>query len=99
MSKIEVNSEGRFIVIGNLNFQTVPELNSRGKQLIAASPKPIFELNNVTSNDNSSVALLVSWTRFAKSLRKSILFLDPPEQLQDIIEASGLKGILPFKNS
>lgn len=99
MSKIEVNSQGHFVVIGELSFQTVPQINVRGKQLIAASPLPVFELQNITSSDNSSVALLTSWVRYAKNLHKRILFVDLPKQLLDIVEASGLEKLLPIKNN
>lgn len=97
MSTIEVNSAGQFEVSGELSFTTVPELNTRGLQLIAASPQPVFDLRNVTNSDYAGVALLTSWTRHAKKLGKAVFFINPPAQLLDMAKVSGLKDILPIR--
>jgi len=94
--EISVNSSGQFLVIGELNFQTVPELYNRGCQLIAASPKPIFDLQNISRSDNAAIALLISWTRCAKRLSKTLRFINIPKQLLDVISLSNLKTILPI---
>lgn len=99
MSSIEVNSQGHFVVIGEVTYHTVPQLFLRGKQLIAASPAPVFELNHVTQSDNSAAALLVAWTRYAKHLQKHILFLELAEQLSDLVQVGGLAEILPIRSS
>jgi ABC-type transporter Mla MlaB component len=93
---IDVNSEGHFLVLEELKFDTVPSLYKRGCQLISAGPKPIFDLQKVPLSDNAGVTLLISWTRYAKSLGKKILFIHLPKQLLDIIELSGLKAVLPI---
>lgn len=97
MSAIEVNSLGRFLVIGDLTFTTVPELHVRGCELIDASVQPTFAFGNVSSSDNAGVALLVSWARYARSVSKAIRFIELPKQLLDIIAVSGLLDVLPIK--
>lgn len=99
MSTIEVNSRGHFVVVGEVTYQTVPQLFVRGKQLIAASPQPVFELNHVTASDNASVALLTSWARYAKQLQKHILYIELTEQLLDLVTACGLVDILPIRKN
>lgn len=96
-AKIDVNSNGQFLVTGELIFSTVPIIHKRGCQLIAASPKPTFNLQDVVICDNSAVALLTSWIRYAKSLKKAVVFVNVPKQLLDILNISGLKNILPIK--
>lgn len=96
-AKIDVNSQGQFLVSGELVFDTVPTIHKRGCQLISAGPKPVFDLRDVVFCDNSAVALLTSWVRFAKSLKKAVLFTNIPQQLFDILTISGLINILPIK--
>ena len=99
MSAIEINSAGHFIVIGELSFGTVPGLDVRGRELIAASPQPVFDFTNVTFSDNAGVALLVSWARAAHHINKKIIFTDVSKQLLDIINICGLGDILPLSNA
>lgn len=90
MSVIEIS--------GELNFITVPEINKRGRIFIKENANPIIDLNKVTFSDNAGVALLVSWVRYAKSIGRKVLFVNLPKQILDLIDASGLKEILPIKN-
>jgi len=97
MSTIEVNSAGHFVVVGAINFVTAMQIYTRGRQLIAASPKPVFDLHNITATDNAGVALLTAWTRYAKHLNKAVLFIDLTEQLLDMVRVGGLQDILPIR--
>jgi ABC-type transporter Mla MlaB component len=95
---IQVNSEGRFVIVGEFSFDTVPVLYARGCELIAASPKPVFDLQHVTSSDNSGLTLLASLVRYAKHRGKAVIFINPPKQLSSVIQMSGLEGLLPLIN-
>lgn len=97
MSAIEVNSAGQFLVVGELSFNTVTTIRARGCQLIYASPQPVFDLSNVSSSDNSGVALLVLWARYAKNMGKVVWFINLPSQLLDIAELMSLKNLLPIQ--
>ena len=83
-------------VSGDLSFATVPELNHKGRVFIEQNSCPVFDLSKVTFSDNAGVALLVSWERYAKSKGEKISFVNLPKQLLDLIEAGGLKDILPL---
>jgi anti-anti-sigma factor len=85
-----------FEVDGELSFDTVPELNRRGYVFIKKELNPVFDLDKVAFSDNSGVALLVSWARYAKSVDKKITFVNVPKQLLSLIEASGLREMLPI---
>jgi len=96
-ANITVNSVGQFVVSGPLNFDTVPQLCSRGYQLIAASPIPIFDLQTVTSSDNAGPALLISWMRYARKLNKQVKFSNIPEQLLAIAKVSSLHDVISMQ--
>lgn len=97
MNQITMNTCGHIIVTGHLSFATVAELNRRGCVLIQQSLIPVFDLSQVTFSDNTGVALLITWVRYAKRVGKKISFINLPKQLLDLIIASGLKEILPIQ--
>jgi phospholipid transport system transporter-binding protein len=94
---IQTNSLGQLEIIGELSFNTTPKLRNIGCHFITKNEQPVFNLQQVISKDNSGIALLTSWTRFAKKLGKTIYFVNLPNQLQDVIKLSGLENILPIK--
>lgn len=85
-------------VSGDLSFATVPGLNRLGCVFIKQNLNPVFDLSKVTFSDNAGVALLVSWVRYAKSNSRKISFINLPKQLLDLIDAGGLREILPIEN-
>lgn len=80
----------QFLVKGSLNFDTVPYLNLRGRQLIAVNPASIFDLRAVTNSDNAGLALLIAWIKYAKQLNKTVQFCNISEQLLAIAKVCGL---------
>jgi len=87
----------RFIVSGEVSFVTIPALYKLGCQFISQSESPILDLQNVTTEDNSGLALLTAWMRFAKQSDKIIYFSNLPNQLKDMAKLSGLDKILAIK--
>ena len=98
MNAIEISDVDNIHVSGELSFATVPELNRRGCVLIKQSLNPAFDLSKVTFSDNAGVALLVAWVRYAKSKGKKISFINLPQQLLDLVGASGLKDVLSLED-
>jgi len=82
---------------GELNFATVPVLGKNNRNLILKNQRIVFDLSQVTSSDNTGVGLLVALASFAKSIRKEVSFINLPEQLLDLVEAVGVREILPIK--
>lgn len=97
IATVQVNSAGQFEIVGEINFNTVPALHRRGCELIAASPRPIFDLQQVAYSDNSGVALLISLVRCARNVGKAVVFVNISQQFSDIIRMSGLDEILPIE--
>ena len=95
---IKAVGDDKFAVTGELSFLSVPKLQKIGYHFITESAKPVFDLKQVTVEDNSGLALLVEWARFAKKEQgKTICFINLPGQLLDIAKLSGLEHILPIK--
>ena len=96
-AEIQINSLGQLIVMGELSFASIPELCKVGEQFINKCESPVFDLQNVNAEDNSGLALLTAWARFANQLNKVICFINLPNQLLDMARLSGLEKILPIK--
>jgi phospholipid transport system transporter-binding protein len=94
---VQTNALDQLEIIGELSFNTIPKLRNIGCHFITKNERPIFNLQQVISEDNSGVALLMAWTRFAKKLGKNVYFINLPNQLRDVIKLSGLEDILPIK--
>jgi phospholipid transport system transporter-binding protein len=89
-----INTMNKFKISGELSFTTVPTINKSGLDFIKQTNNPAFDLNQVSFSDNSGVALLISWRRYAKKLNKQVTFINVPKQLVALVMASGLKEIL-----
>lgn len=96
MDVVTYESDTVFSIGGELNSSTVLILDENNRRLIKQSSKLIFDLSQVTSSDNTGVALLVVLTSFAKSQGKELSFINLPKQLQDLVRAVGVSDILPI---
>jgi phospholipid transport system transporter-binding protein len=94
---IELNKNGQWKVIGELSFDNVPKIYKIGYDIISENKEVIFDLQDIVAIDNSGLALLTAWTRYAKQLGKSIYFVNLPSKLLDMAKLSGLENILPIR--
>jgi anti-anti-sigma factor len=86
-----------FKIVGEIDFHRVPELDQTIRQFIVANDKPVLDLSQVTSSDNTGVALLVTSASYAKKIGKTISFNHPPKQLLDLMAAVKVDDLLPIK--
>lgn len=91
--------DGRVIVQGELNFQTVPLLRKLGEEIILQRPKIEFDFKEVTGSNSAGLTLLIKWLKLGQKENKEIVFTHLPEQLFDIAKVSGLVKLLPIKNN
>ena len=98
-AEIQINSTGQLTVTGELSLASIPELCKVGYQFINKCESPVFDLRNVIAEDNSGLALLTAWARFANQLNKPVCFINLPNQLLDIARLSRLEEILPIKRA
>lgn len=91
--------DGRIKVSGELTFASVIQILEQSRGLFAQAGESIeVDLGAVERVDSAGLALLIEWMRAARTLDKSIRFLDLPEQMRAIATASDLDSILPLSH-
>ena len=97
-TKINKQKEGIYAIEGELNMQTVPAVSKQLLELISRETGETFtlDLSSVSRSDSAGVALLVDAMQIAKKVKRTLLFSNLPQQMQDIAGISGLLDILPL---
>ena len=97
-AQLEKVSEGHYILKGQLNFGSVPELWNDNKALLFDDESNTLDINlaQLERSDSSGLAILVEWYREAEQRNKNITFLNMPAQMYDMARISGLNEILPL---
>lgn len=93
-----INSKNDLCVTGHVDFTNVVEMNSIGEKYINGLQDVSVDLSGLSSADSSSLAMLVSWIRCAKSQHKAIVFKNVPQPILDLGRVCGLDAILPIGN-
>lgn len=86
--------EGRFRLIGELGFETVPALWRQGGELFHGCPELCIDLREVQRSDSAGLALLIDWARQSRAAQQPIRFINMPDQMLDIVRVSGLDKVL-----
>ncbi|MBP9764330.1 MAG: STAS domain-containing protein [Gammaproteobacteria bacterium] len=97
IATIEVKNNTVF-VSGAIDFDNVVLLWQQGIALIDAlkEAKEIkVDLKALKESDSSGVALLTGWVRVTLEKNKTILFMNMPSFMQDILQVCGLEDVLP----
>lgn len=94
-ARLDCDSPERWRLSGDLDFDTVPALLTQiEQQLPRAGALLEVELGEVAHSDSAGMALLMEWTRRARTRRTEVHFLHPPEQLLNLARLTGLAGLL-----
>ena len=88
--------EGRFRLVGELSFDTVPQLIEQAAAVFPDCPELEVDLGGVRRSDSAGLALLIEWVRQARAVDQTIRLVNMPEQMRDIVRVSGLDNVLPF---
>jgi len=102
-AKLEKISLDHYLLKGELNFKSVPELweNNKthlfNKSLSNRLEKLTIDCSQLERSDSSGLSLLLEWYRAAQLQKMHIVFLNPPEKMVDIARISGLDKILPLQ--
>ena len=97
IATLEVKNNTVF-VSGAIDFDNVVLLWQQGIALIDAlkEAKEIkVDLKALKESDSSGVALLTGWVRVTQEKNKTILFMNMPSFMQDILQVCGLEDVLP----
>ncbi|OYV78404.1 MAG: hypothetical protein B7Z66_01730 [Chromatiales bacterium 21-64-14] len=87
---------GRLQVVGDLSFQTVPQVWADSEAVFQKVPQLEIDLRDVSRSDSAGLALLVEWMRQARRAGKVIRFYNIPRQMLAIARVSSLDQILPL---
>lgn len=93
--QVEVDADGKFLIKGDLDFQTVPRVWRASQSLFANSQSLRIDLSGVESSNSAGLALLIEWMRFAESSNRSIEFQNLPEQMKQVAQLCGIEEKLP----
>jgi phospholipid transport system transporter-binding protein len=95
--RIELQSDGRYLLLGELSFKTVPAISANFAKVVNNADKMVFDLQGVTRTDSAGLALLIEWMRSARHHQKQIVFKNMPAQMLAVAKVSELDEILPME--
>lgn len=96
--QVEKRKEGLYGIIGTLGFDCVVLVEKEGLQAITESPEAVvFDFSQVQCCSSATLALLLSWFRYAKRLGKPLSFESLPKKVLMMLESAGLKQALLTK--
>lgn len=93
--QIQLQSDGQYLITGDLDFHTVPRIWSASQSLFAGGKSLTVDLSGVESSNSAGLALLIEWIRFADSNNCSIKFLNLPDQMLQVAQLCGVDEKLP----
>ena len=93
-ARLDRQAPGRFALVGELSFVSVPGLVELGASLFEDGDEARLDLSQVERSDSAGLALLVSWVRTARQQGKQLNFEQIPSQLLGMARVSGVDHIL-----
>ncbi len=101
MSKtdIRVDAGGVWHVVGELSFETVPELFARAGRLDPGQSDLIVDLSGVTRANSAGLALLLEWLNEGRRRHRTVRFRHLPDSLRNIARVSNAMDLLPLASA
>lgn len=99
MNSLNIVDEGggRFIVDGDLTFQTIDKKTASGFGFLQNAKQITMDLGGVGNADSAGLALMLEWIKQAHQKEVQLHFKNIPEQLLNIAKLSGLSNLSYFK--
>lgn len=88
-----VEKDNRLLVSGELNFATVMDLWNKSLPLFTRQSQLTIDLSQVTTSNSAGLALLIEWLKLAKNEKKTLKFVNIPQQLQTLADVAGVELI------
>lgn len=94
---LEKDENGLMILVGDINAETVVELQKQGEKLFSLEPSVIrLDLKELVSAKSIVLSLLLSWLRYADRMNLTFEIINMPSQLFAMARVSGLEKVLPI---
>ena len=91
---------GGFYLPDKITLDNIAEVRASGERhitaLAASGDECAFHLSALEQINSLAVALLMAWFRFAHAHGRSIVYMDVPHELRNIIDVCGLTEVLPL---
>lgn len=84
-------------VEGQINFTTVTAICDKGLQLMSTMQQVIVDLQKLEFCDSSGLALCTAWMRKMRADKKSLVFINLPSFMHDLVRVHGLDAILSIR--
>lgn len=101
MARVRLQTMGRGVVgvTGEMSFTTVPDLWDQSRRIFPMIEGDDLEidLTDVSRTDSAGLALLVAWTRWAKSRSKSLRFIHVRPAIKALSKANQLDRLLKLE--
>lgn len=94
MPTITSVDDGRVEIVGDLTFDTVALLWSRGAEVLDGGKTVTLDLDAVTRADSAGLALMVEWLKHARRHGARITVVNMPAQMLAIARMSKLDKVL-----
>jgi len=94
-AQVHVDEDGRLYLIGELSFQTVPDVLIRCQDMLNGHAGDMqVNLEGVSRSDSAGLALLVELVRMKRAQGQAVTFSHVPEQMQAMALVSRLEQVL-----
>ena len=82
---------------GVIDFDNLTDIRRVGEARISEVNETLrIDLSGLEQANSATVALLIAWFRAAEAQEKSVVFVEVPPELRNIIAFSGLEQVLPL---
>ncbi len=95
MTEPRIQKQGdHWLVSGDLNFDTVPDLLEQSHELMGRSCRCDADLAAVGEMDSAGLGLLLEWLREARASGGDIRFHNIPDDIMSLARVCGLESVL-----
>ncbi len=95
---VRVDDDGHLYLVGELSFQTVPELLVRCQDMLHGHVGDLqVNLEGVSRSDSAGLALLVELVRMKRAQGQTASFSHVPKQMQAMALVSRLEQVLGLR--
>lgn len=94
--RIQAQSDGRYLLTGELDFQSAQAALEQGKQLLGGDRAIILDLSGLTRVDSAGLVMILDWWRSARRQGRAFTLEHVPNQMRKLMAVTDLDGVLPL---
>jgi phospholipid transport system transporter-binding protein len=88
------DGDGKFRVVGEMTFETSPDLLEASEKLFAPHSLICVDLSDVEKADSAGLALMIEWITWANRTVREIRFDHIPDMIMNIARISEIEEML-----